>query len=965
MKRAMFAVFLCLAVFQVSLVQVSLVQVPIAPGSNAERKLSRTAAERKAIAEKSPLQCALYIATACKEKREVEKVVSKLRGMAKFYIEMGRAEKAESMLSRALEFAEAFEDVPSRARLIGRVAQAYIEIGRYDKVPDALAKIEDSRENAKTLVRIAEAYIEADQSDKALEMLSRALTMQTAHDKRMIEDIATNYAGAGQCDKALEIVASKIDKCYSRISIFVRIAEKCAESGQKQGAIEIAGRALDRIIERDPGFFKHDLFFLAEAFTKVGQCDQSLRIVDLMRDRSLKSRAIYSVVQSFIDSDQYERAAETLLQSVRIAELIENPGLRIPALSLIAHQYARIGQYDKALQLVETNPSFSSRVFEIVSIAEKCNEAGQEEKSHEILDRALEFADSMSEQEDRAAAWCSIAERYAEFGRIEAAHEMQDRVFVAALSTSISNRNIGLLRRIAHNYYELGQPQSAWKALYYAYESVREGGESSSGRSGQGNTWEFIRIARDYTEFRRTFKAIEVLFHALQTTAASDSLISKVAALAEIEKVYIEIGMGVNENARRILRIIVSESMAQKEAEEFPEEDLSDVMGSGSGKQKETEIPPPCKGLMNDSGQRLSSSLTESVALGDLDGDGDLDAFVGNTMNVSYTGEDTIWINDGSGNFCESNQDFGQARTSGLALGDLDGDGDLDAAVNISHFSGPDDFVEIWLNDGVGKLHKSEKMPTDFSGSIFLGDLDGDGDLDIMARPSPWLNDGKGGFQMTGQRFSIVGSYSDGGGVLGDLDGDGDLDFIDGNSRGPNTVWSNNGSGTFSDSGQRLKVPYTEDVALGDLDGDGDLDAFFANGETLRRGRGQSESQPDHVWLNDGSGTFRDSGQRLGGSTSKVVELADLDGDGDLDAFVVYCHEGGEAIWLNDGKGVFHEGDFCREDRSRRCSDAVALGDLDNDGDIDAFIGYCGEPDEVWFNTNRKNTINVVGKGGQ
>ena len=62
-------------------------------------------------------------------------------------------------------------------------------------------------------------------------------------------------------------------------------------------------------------------------------------------------------------------------------------------------------------------------------------------------------------------------------------------------------------------------------------------------------------------------------------------------------------------------------------------------------------------------------------------------------------------------------------------------------------------------------------------------------------------------------------------------------------------------TGYFIDSGQALGAEDNQGVALGDLDGDGDLDAFFA-----------IYGRPNKVWLNNGSGTFVDSGQELGGT---------------------------------------------------------------------------------------------------
>ena len=111
---------------------------------------------------------------------------------------------------------------------------------------------------------------------------------------------------------------------------------------------------------------------------------------------------------------------------------------------------------------------------------------------------------------------------------------------------------------------------------------------------------------------------------------------------------------------------------------------------------------------------------------------------------------------------------------------------------------------------------------------------------------------------------------------------------------GPNTVWLNDGIGNFTANGQVLGTDATFGFELGDLDGDGDLDAFIAN----------TNAQND-VWLNNGDGTFV-LHQSLGaaGDVSMNVNLADFDNDGDLDAYVVNWALA-DQLWLNDGAGNF------------------------------------------------------------
>ena len=348
-------------------------------------------------------------------------------------------------------------------------------------------------------------------------------------------------------------------------------------------------------------------------------------------------------------------------------------------------------------------------------------------------------------------------------------------------------------------------------------------------------------------------------------------------------------------------------------------------------------------GVFFDSGQRLDSRAGLDVALGDVDGDDDLDAFVVNYWDADMVFEpNTVWLNGGAGEFADSGQRLGSLPSRAVALGDLDGDGDLDAFVG-NGLEQPD---MVWFNDGGGTFVDSgQRLGAAHTTEVVLGDLDGDEDLDafvasgsIFASVMPntvWLNDGAGAFTDSGQR---LGSHTSQGADLGDLDADGDLDAFVGNGypgNHPNTVWLNDGSGGFSDSGQLLGSSMTNGVALGDLDGDDDLDAFVNN-----------SGQANQVWLNDGYATFIDSGQTLGSASSGGVALGDVEEDGDLDAYVSN-HEQPNKVWLNHGNGTF--GDSGQNLGSAR-SVGAALGDVDRDGDLDAFVANNQQPDEVWLN---------------
>ncbi|MEC8558988.1 MAG: VCBS repeat-containing protein, partial [Planctomycetota bacterium] len=285
----------------------------------------------------------------------------------------------------------------------------------------------------------------------------------------------------------------------------------------------------------------------------------------------------------------------------------------------------------------------------------------------------------------------------------------------------------------------------------------------------------------------------------------------------------------------------------------------------------------------------------DGMALVDLDADGDLDLF------LTGLGRATVFENDGSGAFTQTQQFFvngGPEPTSTVSTGDLDGDGD------------PDMWVTMWsqsrvvTNNGSGTFTVNPNLvPSTLGVVTLLGDLDGDGTLDAFVvgegPDSVWLNNGSGSFTRTPQN---IGSGRGVSGELGDLDGDGDLDVVV-VDLGSTSVWKNDGNGLFVDTGVRLDGDFvTVDVALGDLDLDGDLDVFMTNyGST--DSTGSFVQDPDLVWLNDGTGGLERTGQLLGDGFGAAVALDDLTGNGRLDAFVANLGtsttEDPDAVWIN------------------------------------------------------------------
>ncbi|MCP3920089.1 MAG: VCBS repeat-containing protein [bacterium] len=340
-------------------------------------------------------------------------------------------------------------------------------------------------------------------------------------------------------------------------------------------------------------------------------------------------------------------------------------------------------------------------------------------------------------------------------------------------------------------------------------------------------------------------------------------------------------------------------------------------------------VPRDLLPAFESAGLAIGSDATTALATADLDADGDLDVVVGIAGAANR-----VLLGDGTGQFVDSGALLGTGDTRAVALGDLDGDGDLDLVCGNATAQGD----RVYLGDGSGGFTDSlQALGTGETQAVGLGDLDGDGNLDLVCGHGAfqanrvYWGDGTGAFLDSGQ---LLGTWSTTTVSLRDLDADGDVDLLVGNSGGGafGHVYLNGGTGTLTGT-STLPQMITRDFGVGDLDGDGDQDVFIGvNGQ-------------NQIALNAGDGTFVMTGQFLGNGDHRSIELADVDSDGDLDV-LAGKYLNADRLFLNDGSASFTDsGQWL----GTHATNAVLLADFDRDGDYDVFEGNDGSADRAWL----------------
>jgi hypothetical protein len=298
--------------------------------------------------------------------------------------------------------------------------------------------------------------------------------------------------------------------------------------------------------------------------------------------------------------------------------------------------------------------------------------------------------------------------------------------------------------------------------------------------------------------------------------------------------------------------------------------------------------------------------------------------------------------------FVSSDQRLRSLSHSSMAWSDFDGDGDDDLALMGTNRSGEARTLLYANEEGTLSLHTDAGLLGLTKGDVAWADIDGDGDLDlfsggqiaddnredILYRVS---GEGLGSTFDPAISFSPALDFSSA--QFGDVDLDGDLDLVyagqsdsvENNQRvSLTTVWLNDGDGGYSQGFDGVEGVNNGDLELADLDGDGDLDLLLTGAAT--------DGDPRTLlYRNDHPLDFIDTGAQIQALKSSNLALGDVDRDGDLDLALGGLSASGlyAAMFTNDG-GVLTQ----REDVALPgiIAGDFTWADYDNDQDLDLIV---------------------------
>ncbi|MFQ5823239.1 MAG: CRTAC1 family protein [bacterium] len=336
--------------------------------------------------------------------------------------------------------------------------------------------------------------------------------------------------------------------------------------------------------------------------------------------------------------------------------------------------------------------------------------------------------------------------------------------------------------------------------------------------------------------------------------------------------------------------------------------------------------------FLHDPGVDSSYFMPESIGSGgaflDYDNDGDLDIYL---VNGAQHGKkrfnapplrNHLFRQERDGTFVDVTEASGLGDTGygmGVAVGDIDNDGDVDVYVTnygydaLYRNNGDRTFTNISKLAGIGNPH--------WGCSVIFFDYNLDNYLDIYVTNYVAYNPLDVCMDKAGRR---------------------DYCGPDGFSGVPDVLYRNNGDGTFTD------ISVTSGIAKGSAKGLGIISADF-NGDHYPDLYVANDGEPNHLWMNQRDGTFQDQGLLLGAALNELgraeagmgIALGDVENDNDFDLFITHLRRESNTFYRNAGEYGFQD-DTSPAGLAGPSMAYTGFGtgffDYDHDGDLDLAV---------------------------
>ncbi len=345
----------------------------------------------------------------------------------------------------------------------------------------------------------------------------------------------------------------------------------------------------------------------------------------------------------------------------------------------------------------------------------------------------------------------------------------------------------------------------------------------------------------------------------------------------------------------------------------------------------------------NSTNYATEGTYSNSIKFGDLNGDGIMDLITAGLDSSS--GKVTVRLGLGGGQFGSATTYTSELlRSQSVHVVDLNGDGKLDLVSAGAGGSSGQMTVRLGAGDGTFGAAVRYTTELNYSNNMAVGDINNDGIVDVVTtglgggsgKTSIFLGVGDGTFtKFATYTAELNNSFNI---TLGDINNDGNLDIFSSGYdavSGKLTVRLGNGDGTFSASTSITAANGFETPQLADLNNDGNLDYVVV---------GANSGGKATVALGNGNGTFAPSTvYTADGSVSYGLQLADFNGDGNIDMMTAGGNgsDGTITLRLGNGSGGFSSATVYTTENQE--SYFLAVGDLNGDGVLDfATAGTAG-----------------------